>query len=60
MPTGNNKNKRTSSGNTKNPGSKNSKSDAGLANSMPAVPKARDRAKEMDFKRRGDAESNEL
>ena len=60
MPTGNNKNKRTNSGNTKTSSTKNSKSDAGLVNSMPTVPKARDRAKEMDFKRRGDAESNEL
>ncbi len=58
MPTGN-KNK-TNSGNTKNSGKKNTKSDAGLANSMPAIPKASERAKTKDFNRRGDAESNEL
>lgn len=60
MPTGNNKNKRTTSSNTKNTGNKNSKSNAGLVNAMPPVPKARDRAKAIDFNRRGDAESNEL
>ena len=60
MPTGNNKNKRMNSGNTKNTGNKSSKSSGiGLINIVPTA-KARDRAKDIDFKRRGDAESNEL
>jgi hypothetical protein len=59
MPTTANKNKTTTSG-TKNSGNKNSKSSGrGLLNVVPTA-KARDRAKDIDFKRRGDAESNEL
>ena len=58
MPTGNNKDKRTTG--TKNTSTRNKKSDAGLVNSIPSVPKARDRAKAIDLNRRGDAESNEL
>ncbi len=60
MPTKNDKSKTTNSGNSKAAGNKNSKSDAGLANSIPSVPKANERAKTKDFNRRGDAESNEL
>lgn len=57
MPTGN-KNK-TNTGN-KNSGNKSAKSTgAGLLNTVPTA-KARDRAKDIDFKRRGDAESNGL
>ena len=58
MPTGN-KNKTTNSGNTKNSGNKNSKQGAGLANTVPTA-KARDRAKDMDSKRRGDTETFNL
>ena len=57
MPT-TNKNKANTG--TKTTGNKNSKSDGrGILNVVPTA-KARDRAKDMDFKRRGDAESNEL
>ena len=55
MPTTNNKNKTTNAG-TKNAGKKNSKTGAGLTNTVPSA-KARDRAKDMDSKRRGDTES---
>ena len=55
MPTTNNKNKSKNAG-TKNAGTKNSKTGAGLTNVVPSV-KARDRAKDMDSKRRGDTES---
>jgi hypothetical protein len=54
MPTGN-KNK-TNQGNTKNSGNKNQKAGIGLTNATPTV-KARDRAKDMDNKRRGDTET---
>ena len=53
-----NKNK-TNPGNTKNSGKKNSKSGTGVANVTPTV-KARDRAKDIDNKRRGDTETFNL
>jgi len=59
MPTENNK-KNKKAVNSKISSNQTGKSDAGLANKIPAVPKARDRVKDIDVKRRGDAESNEL
>lgn len=61
MPT-NNKSKTGASGNkSNNTGNKNSKSNKGMtAASMPAIPKARDRAKDMDNGRRSDNESFKL
>ncbi len=50
------------SGKNSNPENKFKKSKPGekLTPGTAAVPSARDRAKEKDFNRRGDAESNEL
>ncbi len=57
MPATNNKNSKSGSATSKASATKKSKSSAGLVNSMPAVPKARNRAKAIDSKRRGDTES---
>ena len=57
MPTNN---KKTQTGlNSKN-NSKDSTKKGMTAATMPSVPSARQRAKEMDVKRRSEAESNEL
>ena len=59
MPTKNDKSKTSGSANTKNSANKSSKSGVGLANSMPSS-RATDKAKAMDNKRRGDAETFKL
>ena len=56
MPTTTNKNKTTTRSGAKNTGTKNSKSGAGVANAV-HTPTARERAKDMDSKRRGDTET---
>jgi len=57
MATTNNKNIKSGSATSKAANTKKSKSSAGLVNSMPPVPKARDRAKAIDSGRRGDSDA---